>query len=222
MEVERIHGSGQRAGLLDGAFVERVAGLYDEGQDTYVLSDDFRRPFLDRGYLTVEELGRITAWRMLRQKAQVLRNAPETVQVVTRQAFRCPEPWHAAWTLSYLTAVNTRVASAILTVYDPTQYAVFDIRAWSALKRLNLLEPLGLSKYGRIESVNLDSPETYAAYVDACRQLAEGAGVSLRTVDRCLWTIGGLGASELAAHGIVMPSEVTSAVPWPEHLDGRT
>jgi hypothetical protein len=215
MEAERIQGSEERTGLLDRAFVDRVARLYDESQDAYVLSDDFRRPFLDRGYLTLDELGRIVAWKTLRQKAQVVRNAPETVEAVTRQAFRCDEPWHAAWTLSYLHAVNTRVASAVLTVFDPTRYAVFDIRAWSALKRLDLLEPLGLSKYGGIASVNLDSPETYAAYVDACRRLAEGTGVSLRTVDRCLWTIGGLGASELAAHGIVMPSEVTSALSQP-------
>jgi len=205
-----IQDSDERTGLLDRAFVGRVAALYDEAQDAYVLSDDFRRPFLDRGYLTLDELGRIVAWKMLRQRVQVLRNAPETVEAVTRQAFRCTEPWHAAWTLSYLHAVNTRVASAVLTVYDPTRYAVFDVRAWSALKRLDLLEPLGLTKYGGIASVNLDSPETYAAYLDECRQLAEGAGVSLRTLDRCLWTIGGLGASELAAHGIVMPPDVSA------------
>src|SRR5215207_9001155 len=118
MEAERIHGPELRAGLLTRSFVEQVAALYDETQDAYVLSDDFRRPFVDRGYLTLSELARIVAWKTLRQKAQVLRNAPETVEAVTRQAFRCTEPWHAAWTLSYLSAVSTRVASAVLAVFD--------------------------------------------------------------------------------------------------------
>src|SRR5215213_6088952 len=136
MEAGRIQDSEERTDLLPQSFVERVAGLYDESYDAHVLSDDFRRPFLERGYLTLDELGRIVAWKTLRQKAQVLRNAPHTVEAVTRQAFRCPEAWHAAWTLSYLTAVNIRVASAILTVYDPSRYTVIDVRAWSALKRL--------------------------------------------------------------------------------------
>ncbi|HZO27520.1 MAG TPA: hypothetical protein VFH48_16195 [Chloroflexota bacterium] len=215
MEAEHIQGLEERMGLLSGAFVNQVAALYDETNDALVLADDFRRPFLDRGYLTLDELAKIAAWKTQRQKIHVLRNVSETVEAVTRQAFNCPEPWLAAWTLSYLTAVNTRLASAILTVFDPTRYAVFDIRTWSALKRLDVLEPLGLSKYGGIASVNLDSPETYAAYLEACRRLADEADVSLRALDRCLWTVGGLGASELAAHGIVMPSEVTSAFSQP-------
>lgn len=215
MQPDPIQGSTAPRNLLSKSFVEQVAALYDETYDAPVFAEDFRRPFLDRGYLTLDELARIVAWKTQRQKTNVLRNVSETVEAVTRQAFKCPEPWLAAWTLSYLSAVSTRVASAILTIYDPTRYTVFDIRAWSALRRLDLLGPLGLTKYGGIASVNLDSPETYAAYLDACRQLAAGAGVSLRTLDRCLWTIGGLGASELAVHGIELPSEVTSASPWP-------
>jgi hypothetical protein len=86
-------------------------------------------------------------------KTIVLRNSYETISVVSRQAFICPEPWLAVWILSYLAAVSTRVASAVLTVYDPTRYTVMDVRAWAALEQLDL------RSYGRIDRVDLDSPD---------------------------------------------------------------
>ena len=193
-------------GLLPGSFVERVAALYDDGYDKTVLVDSFRGPIVERGYLTLDELARIVEWKSRRMKSVVLWNVPETVEAVTRQAFACAEPWLAVWILSYLSAVNTRMASAILSVYDPGRYTVIDVRAWRALDQLGVLGRLGLADYGGIEGAGLNSPETYAAYLDACARLAGEAGVSLRTLDRCLWIVGGLGASGLAEHGIRMPS----------------
>src|SRR6266487_847244 len=95
MEAEYIQGLEERTGLLSGAFVDQVAALYDETNDALVLADDFRRPFLDRGYLTLDELAKIAAWKTQRQKIHVLRNVSETVEAVTRQAFKCPDPWLA-------------------------------------------------------------------------------------------------------------------------------
>ena len=92
MEAEHIQGLEERMGLLSGAFVDQVAALYDETNDALVLADDFRRPFLDRGYLTLDELAKIAAWKTQRQKIHVLRNVSETGEAVTRQAFKCPEP----------------------------------------------------------------------------------------------------------------------------------
>ena len=192
---------------LNRDVVERVARLYDLGYDAEVFCDEFRQPFLSRGYLTLDELATIVAWKSRRQKTNVLKNAAEVVAAVTRQAFAIGEPRLAAWMLRYLEAVSTRMASAILTVYDPDRYTVLDVRAWAALEQLGLLEPLGLDRFGGSATVSLNSCETYGAYVDACAQLAAATGVSLRTLDRCLWTVDRLKAGGLAEHG-------TSGADW--------
>jgi hypothetical protein len=45
---------------LDPAFVIQVAALYDASDDEAVIvSDEFRRPILDRGHLSRDELARI-------------------------------------------------------------------------------------------------------------------------------------------------------------------
>jgi hypothetical protein len=190
---------------LDKATVESIAALYpmtaDEAQ---LFSNDFRRPFLARGYLTREELAAIVTWKSGRHKTNILKNSADTVAVVTRQAFACPEPWLAAWILQYLYAVRARVASAILTVFDPNRYTVMDVRAWSALERLGLLETLGLAQYGGVETADLDSQETYAAYLHACKRLSREMQVSLRTLDRCLWTLDKLGPAGLVQRGITL------------------
>lgn len=187
--------------LLSKLFVERGAALYNIANDLELFSDEFRQPIISRGYLTCDELTRIVAWKSSRQKTTVLKNVPETAEAVTREAFRCPEPWLAIWILCYLSAVQARVASAILTVYDPTRFTVMDARAWTALTWLGLLEPLRLAGYARDDPSDLDRPAVYAAYLEACRRLADDAGVSFRTLDRCLWAIGPLGPDVLEQLG---------------------
>jgi hypothetical protein len=75
------------------------------------------------------------------------------------------------------------VASAILTAQNPARYTVADFRALNSLHTMGLLEDSG-------DSPNWD--RWWVHYLDACRWLAHGWGMSLRDADRALWAANGI------------------------------
>ena len=173
--------------MLDKDTVERIArDRYDVKYDTTsIFSDEFRCPILQRGYLLKDELIEIVGWKAPRRKTNAPRNDPLLVEDVTRLAFAADDPRFAAWMLCYLEGVWVRMASAILTVYDPRKYTVMDVRAWATLERM------GLPKLGLSPDMDLNYCDTYGSYLSACKCLASRLGVSLRTLDRCLWALNG-------------------------------
>jgi ADP-ribosylglycohydrolase len=193
---------------LDKPTVERIAGLNSEEYDAKLFSPDFRGPILARRYLTLDELVKVAAWKSARPTRRVRTNAADVVEAVTRRALETDIPYLAAWILCYLDGVWARTASAILTLYDPEQYTVINIRAWAALERLGLLRRLGLSSFGGSDAVDLNDCRTYDAYLKACKALVADLGVPLRTLDRCLWTISGDDGARygLASHGLTLDS----------------
>ena len=189
--------------VLNKATVELIAALYDAKYDEraqifppgYLAVSHLTRSELDaagyryplRSHLSVGELQAVMDWKYPPGKTRGLaaRNGSEAVVEITREAFAACDPIDAVSTLSRLHGVGVAMASAILTAFDPLRFTVIDKRAWNALEKLNLIEPLGLSGLGD----RLGYFETYAAYLRACTQLADEAGVSLRSLDRCLWTL---------------------------------
>lgn len=197
---------------LNKETVERIARLHDERYDRR--SGVFPEEYLDqshlteqelaaagyhypaRSHLTVCELQRILNWKWPagKTKRYAERNGLKKVESVTRGAFQwvypagahtVADPIKAIGALCELDGVGVRMASAILTALDPLRFTVLDVRACRALKELGLLDALGLSPFeGR-----LDDAETYGPYLRACVLLADTASVSLRSLDRCLWTL---------------------------------
>ena len=123
-------------------------------------------------------------WKYPRGKSRgfAARNGSDEVAAVTHEAFVATDPITAVRLLCRLHGVGIPMASAILASFEPLRFTVIDVRAWTALDRLGLIEALGLSGLGR----QLGYFETYAAYLRVCVQLANGAQVSLRSLDRCL------------------------------------
>ena len=76
----------------------------------------------------------------------------------------------AVKSLTRLSGVGVKMASAILTAMFPTLYTVCDFRASSAL---------GVKDYSSLRY--------YVAYLAACREMAVRYGVSLRDFDRANW-----------------------------------
>lgn len=213
--------------VLNKETVERIAALYDAEYDTgifpadYVALSHLTREELDaagyaypvRSHLTVDELQAIMDWKSPRQKTRrfAAGNGSEMVAEVTREAFAATDPVDAVQALCRLHGVWVAMASAILTSYDPLRFTVIDVRAWTSLKKLGLLEQLGLSKFdGR-----LDEPETYGAYRDGCSRLADDAGVSLRSLDRCLWTLDEKGLYDWVRHGVTLAPIVNPSASQP-------
>ena len=168
--------------MLNKDIIKSIAALYPDR----VFADAFRCPIVKRGYLNMTELIEIVRWKSARSTTYVKRNTDEKqVKHLTREAFDAQDPCIAVRKLDRLHGVGVRIASAILTVFDPCRYTVLDVRAWASLKRL------GLQGLGLQPPMSLDSAETYGAYLSACRRLAVEHGVSLRTLDRCLWVLDG-------------------------------
>lgn len=182
----QITDSGGGSRMLDRDTIQRIAEQqYDAEYDAVVFSDSFRLPIVNRGHLTKDEFITIVKWKAARVAGQARRNSKIDVEEATRDAFAAQDACTAAWRMDSLRGVDVRMASAILTVFDPCRYTVMDQRAWASLKRL------GLARLGLGDWMSLDSERTYRAYVDACTTIARKNQVDLRTLDRCLWALNG-------------------------------
>ena len=121
--------------------------------------DSFRLPIVNRRHLKKDEFITIVKWKAARVAGQARRNSEADIINTTRDAFAAQDACTAVWIMDSLRGVGIRMASAILTVFDPVRYTVMDRRAWASLKTL------GLEEFGLADWMSLDSERTYQAYV---------------------------------------------------------
>lgn len=194
---------------LNGATVVCLAQLVAvDAAEQMILGGALQPVVQARGCLTPAELEQIMAWKYppIRGKHYAAQNGAAKIKALTRQVFGMSDATAAVRKLCELRGVQVRMASAILTAFDPERYTVLDKRVWTALRKLGLLEPLGLATLDRADNAQLDQPEVYEAYLNACRRLAAAANVPLRTLDRCLWTIDKLNLYTWALQGVSFES----------------
>jgi len=94
---------------------------------------DELRPVLKRGYLTKEEFLKIGMWKSPRPKQQYLRNSEENIKKITQEVISTKFEKRKIDLLTKLKGVSVPTASAILTLIDPKNYGVVDIRVWQLL-----------------------------------------------------------------------------------------
>jgi hypothetical protein len=172
-----------RSPRLDRAFVVRWSRAYIEGQSEQEAATEGRL-FAEigaqarrRGYLTSDALLEIGEWKSHRARSKLRGNPPDLVETVTRQAFDAPD--ERLTVLTSLQGVGEPIASAILSVWDPSRYTIFDVRAVATLTAARQLPA---------------SPKVgFGLYLATCRALAStvappDADISpLRALDRALW-----------------------------------
>ena len=168
---------------LDRAFVRRWSRAYVDGQTEQEstteawLFGEVGAQARRRGYLTKEELLAVGEWKSPRARSRLRSNPPDLVELVTRRAFEAPD--ERLTVLTSLQGVGEPMASAILSVWDPSRYTIFDVRAIATLTAAGQLPA---------------SPKVgFGLYLATCRALAskfapEDADISpLRALDRALW-----------------------------------
>ncbi len=137
-----------------------------------------------RGYLTRDELGEIGRWKSRRSTGYLARNTPSEVEDISRLALTDATPgWLRHRVLSMLIGVHAPMASAVLTVWRPSDQTVLDYRAVEALQELATRGVLG-SDPPRGGRGNLPG---YWTYLQAYGPIADHLGVSFRSLDRALW-----------------------------------
>jgi hypothetical protein len=159
--------------VVDRRFVDHWAGRYvaDTSKTERELFDEVGPRARRRGFYTRDELMLVGEWKSPRARPRLASNSDEDVEDVTRLAFEAPDRFRHC-VLEFLAGVGTPIASALLAVWHPDEHTVFDVRASGALRALGELAP----------------DATYLAYVEQCRSVAARIDVSLRDLDRALWT----------------------------------
>jgi hypothetical protein len=114
----------------------------------------------------------VCAWKTVRSRPKVTANAETAIVDATGRALAAGDEATRIASLLELDGVGVPTASTLLYFAFPDDYPILDIRA---------LESLGVKPRSQYP-INF-----WLAYLDACRELASSAGVSLRMLDRALW-----------------------------------
>jgi hypothetical protein len=125
-----------------------------------------------RGYYTREEFIEVCAWKTVRSRPRVSGNTEAAVVQATGLAIGTEDESVRMTALLELDGVGVPTASTLLYCAFPDHYPILDVRA---------LESLGVKPRSQYPL------SFWLGYLNACRELAQRAGVSLRTLDKALW-----------------------------------
>lgn len=166
---------------LDQAFVHQWCG--QPGSSEVQLFTVAHAAIATRGYLTPVELEEIAMWKAGQRVLHALERDEDTIMDVTRVALAADTPgWLRHHVLRILGGVQHRVASAILTVWDPLTHTVLDFRVVEALEELKRRRAV---QYGPSLG-SRDHMPGYWTYLMVYRPVAGSVGVGHRALDRAV------------------------------------
>ena len=183
--------------VIDRIVAAAVHGYGQCGQQDFDYEVRLLQELAGKPEFSPDDFERVVEWKQERGFGKVVRdqNSEESIREVTRLAFASDTPSEAIDCLvnserGGLKGVQYSTASALLTFHDSTKYTIIDPRAWAALFRLFKAHNLELGKseweYDR-EEINGD---IYGNYVSLCKKAAQIHHLSLREMDRALYTLG--------------------------------
>lgn len=157
----------------------------------YAISSELQQ----RGRIYRDELRNIGEWKtnsdgridsFLKENNQIF------VERRSAVAFQTSNDEKKIEELTELTGAKVPLASTILTMYDPANYAVVDNRTFRALGAAEprLLDSQMYPDYAEfiehLQNYN-SAPKAYSFYIDVIRQIAQREGILPREVDMALW-----------------------------------
>lgn len=144
--------------------------------------------------LSVAELQRISQWKLQssRNDANVTQNTTEAVTRQFQSALNASTDAEAVSTLTELSGIGVPMASTVLTVARPSQYAIIDYRAFRGLAGVKpeLMDSKKYADYAEFLEhfrTYLKSPDAYEYYIRHVREIADTENLSAREVDMALW-----------------------------------
>lgn len=138
-----------------------------------------RRRLGGRPGLSPRLLAILAEWKTPRIRGRIARNPAPAVRRATGSALAARDDASRLRALLALDGVGLPVASVILHFAFPRRYPILDTYVTTALGAL-----------GRLPGVPATSPAGWPAYCEALRALSREHRVSLRTLDKALWTLG--------------------------------
>lgn len=149
-----------------------------------------------RGYqITKDELLKISQWKLegRRNDANISENPNGFVQNHTQSALtETDNDEKAVDELMEIKGVGVPMASTVLTVAKPEDYAIIDYRAFRGLvaAKPELVKSEGYSGYAEfLEHFRnyLKNSKAYGFYIEQVREIARAENLSAREVDMALW-----------------------------------
>ncbi|MYD95857.1 MAG: hypothetical protein F4X98_00535 [Gammaproteobacteria bacterium] len=126
----------------------------------------------ERGHLDLEDLRQVARWKSPRRMSLVEGNGEPDVREASRVSFTAKSERLRIGALRVLEGIEWPRASAILHFVFPEHYPILDVRAMRTVD-------------GPLNSYTF---RIWAEYTRLCRQKAAEYGVTLRQLDRALWT----------------------------------
>jgi len=149
-----------------------------EDDDTLILINELK-PIKKRGYFTKEEFVKIGMWKSPRPKQKYLKNDEKEIIEISKKALSTKFEKRKIDLLTKLKGVSIPTASAILTLVDPQNYGVIDIRVWQILYL-----------YGAVkikpDGTNFNFKNWYS-YLMRLRYYAKKFKLSVRDIERTLF-----------------------------------
>jgi thermostable 8-oxoguanine DNA glycosylase len=167
---------------LDQDLIRQMTSTYNEAEESALerfIFTELSEKVRWNGQVDPEDFFKICEWKSTRTKTLVRTNPREHIQEVTRLAFSSRESLRVPL-LCILNGVRIPTASAILTVWHPDEYTVYDVRVCDAM--------LSLSHHLLTDEVVEVARKSYSKYLEVARQIAIEFDVSLRDLDKTLWT----------------------------------
>ena len=168
------------------------SGEWKEEHD--LLFESMSTAIQSRGEISVDELQRISQWKVQgkRNDSNINQNNDREVERRSRAALEASSDVEAIEELTELSGVGVPMASTVLTVADPSHYAIIDYRAFRGLAaaKPELIESDGyatLAEFMGHFRTYLRKAEAYAFYMEHVREIAETEDLSPREVDIALW-----------------------------------
>ncbi|MFA4887690.1 MAG: hypothetical protein WC595_05740 [Candidatus Nanoarchaeia archaeon] len=128
-----------------------------------------------KGYFTRVEFLKMCMWKSPRPKKFYLENSEDTIQNVSRIALAEISENVKIELLTSLRGVSIPVGSAILTLIEPQNYGVIDIRVWQTLHTYGLVntKPQGRGF----------TTQDWITYLEKLRELAHKLKTSVRDIE---------------------------------------
>lgn len=188
MKEKQAFGSSRSLFSCEGLTEAFKKAIEEYGEDENVLHY-ISKGIKERGYLTPMDLFYIACWkapsndrsrgRLANLAFECIRSrGVEGIKTVTKEAIELSEREEIEKSIVKLTelqGVGTRVASAILTFYDPKKFGAVDWKAWKTLYD---------------ETKKDFEPKDYVKYLKDIRELAQKCNITPRNVDLALWYLG--------------------------------
>lgn len=183
--------------LWDARPIEYLDRAGEWSHDADPLFGSISEAIQSRDYaLTVGELRRISTWKLQsgRNDSNVEENTDEQISRRVRAAIDASSDKKAVDELLELSGVGVPMASTVLTMARPSEFAIIDYRAFRALAaaKSNLFElalyPVSAEFLEHFRTY-LSKPDSYVFYMRHIRELADAEGLSPREVDIALWAL---------------------------------